>query len=347
MLLALLLAVFALCLYGVRIRFSGFHDDFLAKYRTDAIKGVFILLIVLSHSLGYIRESGYTFSAFGDSCFETFFNMISQLVVVMFLFYSGFGVAESFKKKGTSYVQAFPKRRLLTTLLNFDVAVIAFIILSMSLGLSVSLKDGLLSLLAWESVGNSNWYIFVILSCYLFSYVVMRLPLQRQEYRLSLLFVLCVMTIVVLSKCKEFWWYDTILSYPLGFLFSTYKENFVALFKKYYWAGGGLLLSLFIVFYFCPNGSLHLPFNMVSMLFALLCVLLTMKVRISCPALQWCGNHLFPIYIYMRVPMMLIEHRHPNLISTQPVIFILISLLVTLAIAGLYKFWQIKLYSLS
>ena len=327
----------------MEIRINGFHDSYLTKPRTSAIKGIFILLIVLSHSLGYIRNSGYDFNAFGDRFFNTFFILVSQLVVVMFLFYSGYGVSESFKKKGTGYVQGFPKKRILTTLLNFDVAVIAFIVLSFGLGVSVSLKTGLLSLTGWESVGNSNWYIFVILLCYVFSYFVLRIPFHRQEYRVVLLFALCLLSIVVLSRFKESWWFDTILSYPMGFLFSTYKERFEFYSKRYYWPAGCVLLLLFAAFYFCPNGTMHLPFNAVSILFALLCVMITMKVSIGCPVLQWCGSHLFPIYIYMRIPMMLIEHQQPELTKTQPAFFILISLAVTLVIASLYRFWQIKL----
>ena len=43
---------------------------------------------------------------------------MGQLVVVMFLFYSGYGIGESYKKKGVNYVQQMPVHRILTTLLN-------------------------------------------------------------------------------------------------------------------------------------------------------------------------------------------------------------------------------------
>ena len=191
MLLLLLILVLCLVLVKASFCFSGFNPNYLDKNRTNAIKGVFILLIVLSHSLGYIKDSGYIFTAFGDILFVKFFNLISQLVVVMFLFYSGYGVSESYKKKGKAYIQTFPQKRILTTLLNFDVAVVLFIILNLCLGVSISLKAGFLSLLGWGSVGNSNWYIFVILFCYFFSFIVLRIPLKKHANRVTLLFALC------------------------------------------------------------------------------------------------------------------------------------------------------------
>lgn len=343
MLLILLLSVFLLCFYNMRIRLNGFHEDYLSKSRTNAIKGIFILLIVLSHSIGYIKDSSYAFNRFGDQYFCLFFNLISQLVVVMFLFYSGYGVGESFKTKGLPYLQSFPRKRILTTLLNFDVAVLVFIVLSLCLGISISFKLGLLSLTAWESVGNSNWYIFVILLCYVFSYLVLRIPLHHRAYRAALLFVLSFLLILVLSRYQGDYWYNTIMSYPMGFLFSTYKDRFQTVFKKYYWLIVILLLLVFKLLYFYPNGTLYLPYNISSMAFALLCVLLTMKVDINSPVLQWFGSHLFPVYIYMRLPMMFIENRYPELIATQPAIFIVLCLVVTSIIAHLYRFWQIKL----
>ena len=129
----------------------------------------------------------------------------------------------------------------------------------------------------------------------------------------------------------------------MGFVFSTYKERFEGVFKGRYWFVAVVLVMIFMLFHFCPNGSLFLPFNIMSITFALLCVLLTMKIDIMCPVLRWFGAHLFPVYIYMRIPMLYIEHQHPELITTQPTVFILISLVVTVMIASFYRFWQVKL----
>ena len=152
MLILYLLFVFVLLLWGIK-----FHreDDYLSKEQCNSIKGFFILMICLTHSMQYIRESGYSFSGL-DVFTTTVTNYIGQLVVVMFLFYSGYGVAVSIGSKGDAYIKQMPKRRILKTLLNFDIAVCFFILLALILSQPLSIQQVILSFLAWDSVGNST-----------------------------------------------------------------------------------------------------------------------------------------------------------------------------------------------
>ena len=339
----LLLAILILALYRVRVSWNGVHDDYLSKNKTDSIKGIFILLIVLTHSLQYIKHSSYRFDQFGDGLLLWFVVHLSQLVVVMFLFYSGYGVGESLKQRGEAYVNSFPRHRLLTTILNFDVAVVVFIVVWLILGVTFPLNKYMLSLIAWDGVGNSNWYIFVILLCYLFTYIALILPLPNRVYKVILLYALCFLTILVLSSCKGSWWYNTILCYPTGFLFSTYKDSFERVFRKYYWLVVGALAVLFVFLYRLPQDGLCLTFNALSIVFAFLVVVMSIKISIGNPVLQWVGNNLFPIYIYMRLPMLILENKVPNIIATQPAVFIVVSLLITVVVAHFYRLWQIKL----
>jgi hypothetical protein len=43
------------------------------------------------------------------------------------------------------------------------------------------------------------------------------------------------------------------------------------------------------------------------------------------------------------MPMLAMEAKWPSLIDTQPALFVIISLIITLVIAFFYRFWQIKL----
>lgn len=343
MLLVLLIAIFLLSLYQVKFKIRGFHDDYLSKSKTDSVKGIFILLIVLTHSMQYFAPCGYAYHSVGDTAFMWFTYHLSQLVVVMFLFYSGYGVSESFKKKGMPYVKAMPRHRLLTTLLNFDVAVLSFIILGFALGLSFTLKQCLLAFTGWVSVGNSNWYIFVILLCYLMTFISLRLDIKNPSLRVALVTALCAGCVLILSLYRQSWWFNTLLCYPAGFAFSTYKDSLEPSLKKYYWLFLSLMAIAFILLFSHANDRFGLSYNLLSIIFASLIVLLTMKCGIGNSVLEWFGKHLFPVYIYMRLPMMFMEHKTPALIASQPALFVLISLALTILIAHLYHFWQIKL----
>lgn len=65
----LVLFIFLLCAYGIKIVPKGFFPNFLERNQTNSIKGVFILFVFIRHILQYVVKSGYTFSSFGDGLF--------------------------------------------------------------------------------------------------------------------------------------------------------------------------------------------------------------------------------------------------------------------------------------
>lgn len=160
------LLILLLSLYGMSFVKSGFNQDYIGKEQCNAIKGIFILIVFIRHIWPILRRYGYDFSAFGDNIFFRIDRWMGQLLVVVFLFYSGYGVMESIKKKGKQYIDDMPRKRILNTLINFDIAVLAFLLLDLILGVDLDPLNTLLAFTSWTSIGNSCWYIFVILVCY-------------------------------------------------------------------------------------------------------------------------------------------------------------------------------------
>lgn len=167
------------------IKFSGkdaCFEDFLDRSQTNAIKGVFILFVFLRHVLQYVQKSGYEFDAPGDAIVASLNMYLGQFIVVMFLFYSGYGVMEAIKNKGRDYINSIPRNRILGTLLNFSVAVLCYLAIDYLLSIPVTPVQVLESLVGWESVGNSNWYIFVIMLCYLVTYLAFRFFEKKSDF---------------------------------------------------------------------------------------------------------------------------------------------------------------------
>lgn len=342
---AFYLLAFVILLFGARIKKEGVFADNLSVEQTNAIKGFFILMVFISHCMLDIRKAGYQFVGGLDSLGMQIRSELGQLVVVMFLFYSGFGVMESYAQKGRDYVKTFPKKRILTTLLNFDVAVLAFVVLDLILGIELSFKQVVLSLPGWESVGNSNWYIFVILFCYFVAYVTFLLipcNSRRAAWMVSLLVVAGMM---VLSYLKPSRWYNTILCFPAGMLLSAYKDGIMGFCKEHYFVALLVSLVVFIVFRLSSLPSLHgLSYNIQGMAFAFLVLLLTMKIKTGNIVLSWLGVNLFPIYIYQRIPMIAIaELAGVRFVCNYPYVFIVSCFVITCLIVWGYKFWRIKI----
>lgn len=249
-------------------------------------------------------------------------------------------------------MNAIPRKRVLGTIANFDVAVCIFALAMLLIGMPISWKQFMLSLVGWDSVGNSNWYIFSIVICYIITYIGQKVSLSNGNM------ITCIMIVVfafILSFYRGTWWYNTVYAYGAGLIFSEYKDNLIFSMKANYgrWmisVGGGFLLCLctYLYFYTPFKGELErlgaMVFDIMSVFFALLVVMITMKVRIGNNVLIWLGTNLFPLYIYQRLSMMVLTELYPNaLVISYPQLFFIICLLTTGMIAYTYKWWQIKM----
>lgn len=311
----------------------------MSKESCNNIKGVFILMIFLSHSLQYIKESGFFFSGI-DILTSIIVGYIGQLVVVMFLFYSGYGVAIQIECRGKMYVRQMPRQRILKTLLNFDIAVCLFIILNLLLMRPLSFGQVLLSFVAWDSVGNSNWYIFVIITCYILTYLAFCV---NKNYTGEVILVLCLIAMIILSRVKELWWYDTILAYPAGYIFAMYRQHIEKYIKQYYYPCLVVFAAIFFITHgYCPS-TLGLAPNVMAIVFALIIVMITMKIHIGNRWLQWFGANLFPLYIYQRIPMIaLLALLGNEFVSTYPIAYLVVCLITTCIIAKKFKYWNVR-----
>lgn len=324
-------------------RRQGFYSDYLSFDTTNAVKGIFIALVFIKHATPYIFKSGYVFD---DSLLSRAFLFVNaqvgQWIVAMFLFYSGFGIMESIKKKGISYVHSIPRKRILTTLVNFDIAVALFVVIALLLHKDYSLMVYLLSFTGWESVGNSNWYIFVIMLCYLMAYLCF-LTAKDGAYTMRAIicfFLLCI-SVLFLSRVKPSWWYDTMLCFGVGIFYSLWREHIEIILQKYYW----LILFILTIVVVCLRSSLGgLTYNGYCIIFCILVVMLTMKFRINNSVLIWSGKNLFPLYIYQRVPMIILSSICGGaFVSSYPILYTFTCLLITVLFAHFYKYWVVRL----
>ena len=93
-----------------------------------------------------------------NNLFFTVSALLGQLIVVMFLFYSGYGIYEQVKAKGKSYVRSFLPHRFLPTYASFAICVFFYFVLSLVLRADYPVRQVLLSFIGWESIGNSIQY---------------------------------------------------------------------------------------------------------------------------------------------------------------------------------------------
>lgn len=316
--------------------------DYLERETTDAIKGFFIGAVFFRHFVLY-AEKGLVWHPVDI--------WLHQLIVVMFLFYSGYGIMVQYAKRGKSYIWSIPRKRVLTTLVNFDIAVVLFGILGLLLGRTFSIKHFALSLVGWESIGNSNWYIFVILLCYATTFASFILPIrQRRTTPWERILFLCFFFLVyvfLIRRVKPHHWHDTVFAFWGGIAYGLFHEQFEPILDKYWFAFLAMGIAGTFAFPLLPETRrwLWAVHNARALCFALAIVTASRRIQIDCGPLTWCGRNLFPLYIYQRIPMLLCKHFCPTTFTEGgmkiwlPCLFTG-SLVVTLGIARAYPFFR-------
>lgn len=326
-------AIILLLLVTIGFKPMKHNPDYIGRDTTTAIKGIFAMFIIYNHGNQY-------FIPIGGGKFDTIYHGLlewtGQLMVVMFLLYSGYGILESYKRKKSDYLDGFMKKRVLKTLVHFDLAVAVFVILAMVLGHEYSLQQYLLSFTGWDSIGNSNWFIFDIIVLYLIAYAGLIITERRgwdvKRY-VCLVYGGTFVFLLSMLRLKEVWWWDTVLAFPTGMLWSAYRSQLERRLRsqRAYALTTLTVLLLFLAFYYLGQNQLAIFLIFRSALFGILVVLITMRCHIGNKALHWLGINAFAIYILQRLPMIIATECG---LHSCPVLFMAVVIPMTLLMAA-------------
>lgn len=301
-----LLAIVILCTYGIEVyKKDEFNKNYLSKESTASVRGIFVLLIVASHFKQYVELTGIY-----DKGYIEVSKFMSQTVVVMFLFYSGYGIMEAVKHRGHDYVKTMPYKRILITWIHVAMAIVCFLIMNYFLDITYDYKTILWSLIGWKTIGNSNWYIFAILYLYVVSFISFFIIRKRTWIAISCVTGFTVLYVIVLKGYypEQAWWYNTAFCYVMGMWYSYFKdyiENMLFSSEKIY--GVCLWGGIFMTYFLKLQIHRFLTYEVWIFVFTISVVLITMKVSLHNCILKWMGDHTFEIYILQRIPMKILS----------------------------------------
>jgi len=291
----LLIAIYKIDFKGIK----KCDEKALSHERTTMINGFFVALILFSHFNSYIQLS----DTLANHIYMKIFNEIAQLMVTTFLFYSGYGILESIKSK-PNYIDNFFKNRFLKIFISFAIAICLYIILNISLGIKYPIKTILLSFTGWESIGNSNWFIFATFVMYIAVMISFKIFRKDKDTIKGILLstIGSLLYILVLVKLRQHqWWFNTILCFNLGMFVSYYKKNILNFLKdnkNYLLVLGILLLSLII----CrKHGFNYIAYELYALSFVFFVFMITLKVKVGNKVLEFLGKNTFNIYILQRI----------------------------------------------
>lgn len=265
-----------------KLYLNSFDEEYITPppSNTLPIKGIFVILVFFSHFKTYIPLTNKF-----DQPFVTVCNILGQLIVTMFLFYSGFGIMQSIKIK-QHYMKKFITHRFLPVYLNFAICIVLFIIGNVIINASYDLTTTLLSFTGWTSIGNSNWFMFVTFILYILVYISFRFIKNPKNilYGLIAFTLLSIAFIVVLVLVKdpsESFWYNTIPCFTFGMWYSYFLNSKIEKFIRknnitYLITLLSTIALIIIIHFIIPNQEIE--FILRAILFSLFIVLITMKV---------------------------------------------------------------------
>ena len=334
----LYVALIVLFLIDVRPVFTGKHCNacYLSKDYCACVKGFFVVLVFFAHGGTYVRTSdGGGYHILLDNLYFTVTALLGQLVVVMFLFYSGDGVYEQTKAKGDLYIKTFLKNRFLPTYVSFAICVFFYFLLSLVIHKNYTFYQTALSFVGWESIGNSNWFMFVTFALYILFFVSFSIT-NKNEAGLIMFSVLSVLLVAVLFVAKESWWWNTLLCFTAGMWWSRFRERIEpVLFSSFTrW-----LISFVIAFavfagFYVFGRKISLLYVLTSLFFALAFCIATMRLDFRGGRIfGFLGQHVFSIYILQRLVFMSLSCFG---IERMPCVYMSVCFVLTVCMACLY-----------
>ena len=195
------------------------------------------------------------------------------------------------------------------------------------------ITDNLLAFTGYTSIGNDNWYLFVTFALYII--VFLSFIICRKHHNLAIIGVIILTCIFIYLEMKlelPRRYFDTILCFPLGMLYSQLKPiiDKIVMKNDILW-----IIATTGVFVICMFGSQnrdeHLIFRMLFMCSApIFITLLMMKIQCRSSILDWFGNHIFSFFMLQRIPMRLLEHLN---LTHEPYLFIALAFFGTVVLS--------------
>ncbi len=330
--------LFLLIVLGLRLQKNKTSEPIkIDKSYTLTIRGIFIVLIVLCSYFTAWINSGGSLNRF-DVPMERFLLDFGQLIYVPFFFYSGFGIFETYRTQGKEYARKIPLQQMLRHFLSYFIAWILFSVTALALKSPYSLKDYLLSAFALTTIGNSSWFVIVMIFLYFFSFVSFRIADQKTAVAINILFAIMLVFALKGFGFPSYYW-NTLFAYVFGVWYSYLKDRIDSkilknLPLKLLFLGigvGGLALSFFLNQNIPFNDFKNAAYVFPVFFFCVILVSFTSIFTIKSKLFHFLGTNAFWIYVLHQLP--LIWLKNVSFIYNNKYLYFAAALIITIPLA--------------
>ena len=262
----------------------------LPKDRTDVVRGLACILIVLHHFCAKLMGMGYS-------------NFLINLIglrggvtgVTVFFFLSGWGLSES-QLRHRYDAWTFAKKRLIRVFIPLVFTnLIYYPFVLWSQGKSFNWADFILNALNIHPIDGVTWYCNVLILFYFLFYISFLFKKKGHiAASITVLTVLYAIYSTYTNPDAPFKVYS-LIGFPLGVIFSLYKDKIC---NKYFIASICSLIPILLVlsFIFTKYNNLFIA-NLYSLAVVLVLVVLIAKYSLRSKSFLFLGKYSYEIYL--------------------------------------------------
>lgn len=284
-----LLFLLVLAIVGIKKNYNTINENnYLCKSQTDWLRGLSIVMIMLSHYYPVLGIS-YVGSFWQLGC-------IAFLGVALFLFLSGYGAMYSYEKK-TNYLKGYLPKRICRLFIPFIIVYVLDVLFMLITQQDLSWVD-FAKIPIMSLPGTLNWYLKVQLALYIVFYLLAK-HIKKSNTVIIITFLICFIYMAIgLCIGIQNYWYESSYMFPLGMCFAKYKGKIFSFLNAKYFITiilSIVLLFLFYVPYYFYGGAFCEIIAILGMVQFTLCV--CVKTTGSFKFTAWLGSISLELYL--------------------------------------------------
>ena len=341
--------IFLIILVGLRFQSRKNEENtYLQKNSTLTIRGVFILLIVICSYVGAISSS--SLNQF-DVPMVNFVARFGDMMFVPFFFYSGYGIFKTYLTEGKQYARRIPLQQILRHFLSYFIAWALFAITALALESPFSIQQYILSGLTLSTIGNTSWFVFVMLFLYFFSFVSFRIADHKTAVIINILLSLMFVFVLRGLGFESYYW-TTLCAYEFGIVYCYLQDRIEAKLLRNRLSKllvllvgiGGTALTFIIVKEIPYSDFRDAAYIFPVFFFCVALIGFTSLFQIKSKILHFLGTNAFWIYLLHYLP--LIWLKNVTFIYSNKYLYFGFGIAITILLAFVFNkvfnyFWNI------
>ena len=320
------------------------QTEYLSIQNTKALKGIFSCFVLMHH---LYQHSGI----FHNSKIGYVFQLMGYLSVAVFFFLTGYGLSVSYKEKGRTYIDNFPKKRILPFYVICVLSIILYSVEKLILKENMNITTLIKSFFFGGTIVGNGWYLQASLILYLLYYFSFKVIIKD-----NLKYIACSLFLIVYCiLCNLFnlstTWYESIVTFILGLTFPLIKNIFDKLTDSTMKKLLVVLIEFLLFAFLILCGGADVPtyatilIKMISAIIFVVLVLSIMKVvNIEHTITKFLGDISMEIYVFQGLFLSL--YHSQNIYISNPYVYIILVVFSTIAFSilihpfcnNIYKF---------